>query len=101
MPRQSHNGYIDTLNETGIIGLFSFFTVVINYFINLVRYKEKTFWMWFIIIGLMENVTESVLFSPGGLMTFMFVYSYLSLFVNKLREEQNNAEPKTALAPQR
>ena len=98
LPRQSHNGYIDTLNETGIIGLISFFSIVINYFFNLVRYKVKTFWMWFIIIGLMENVTESVLFSPGGLMTFMFIYAYLSLFVNKLREEQNNSVPETSPA---
>jgi len=99
LPRQSHNGYIDTLNETGIIGLISFFAVVINYFVNLVRYKEKTFWMWFIIIALMENITESVLFSPGGLMTLMFIYSYLSLFVIILKKEQRNGDPETSLAP--
>ena len=92
LPRQGHSGYIDTLNETGLVGLFCFFFIIINYFINLIRYKEKTFWVWFIIIALLENFTESVLFSPGGLMTFMFIYVYLSLFVNILRKEQVNPE---------
>ncbi|MEJ2195056.1 MAG: O-antigen ligase family protein, partial [Ignavibacteriaceae bacterium] len=100
LPRQSHNGYIDTLNEIGIIGLISFFAIVINYFVNLVRYKEKTFWMWFIIIALMENITETVLFSPGGMMTLMFIYSYLALFVNILKKEQRDAEPEIRTAPQ-
>jgi len=100
LPRQSHNGYLDTLNETGIIGLISFFSVVINYFVNQVRYKVKTFWMWFIIIALMENITESVLFSPGGMMTLMFIYSYLALFVVILKKEQNDVEPEISPAPQ-
>jgi len=88
LPRSSHNGYIDILNETGLIGLFSFFAIIINYFVALVKYKEKTFWMWFIVLALVENFTESVLFSAGGIVTFMFLFAYLSLFTNIVRKNQ-------------
>lgn len=89
LPNEGHSGYIDTLIETGIIGLISFLAISINYFVNLVRYKEKTFWMWFIIIALIENFTESRILNTGGLMTFMFLFVYLSLFTNILRKKQN------------
>jgi O-antigen ligase len=95
LPRQSHNGYLDVLNETGLIGLFSFLAIIINYFVTLVKNKEKTFWMWFIIVALIENFTESVLFSPGGVMTFMFLYAYLSIFTNILQKEQINFQSET------
>ena len=88
LPRSSHNGYIDILNEIGLIGLFSFFAIIINYFVALGKYKEKTFWMWFIVLALIENFTESVLFSAGGLVTFMFLFGYLSLFNNILTKNQ-------------
>jgi O-antigen ligase len=93
LPRQSHNGYLDILNETGLIGLFSFLAIIINYFVTLSKYKVKTFWMWFIIIALIENFTESVLINPGGVVTIMFLYAYLSLFTNILRKEEINYEP--------
>jgi hypothetical protein len=56
--------------------------------------------MWFIIIALIENFTESVLINPGGVVTIMFLYAYLSLFVNILHKEQSNAEPETGIARQ-
>jgi len=95
LPRQSHNGYLDVLNETGLIGLFSFLAIIINYFVTLVKNKKRTFWMWFIIVALIENFTESVLFSPGGVMTFMFLYAYLSIFTNILQKEQINFQSET------
>lgn len=101
LPRSSHNGYIDILNETGLIGLFSFFAIIINYFVALVKNKEKTFWMWFIVLALIENFTESVLISAGGLMTLMFLFAYLSLFTNILRKEQNVSESEMAAVYQK
>jgi len=44
--------------------------------------------MWFIVLALVENFTESVLFSAGGIVTFMFLFAYLSLFTNILRKNQ-------------
>jgi len=93
LPRQSHNGYLDILNETGLIGLFSFVAIVVNYFVTLSKYKVKTYWMWFIIIALIENFTESVLINPGGVVTLMFLYTYLSLFTEILHKEENDFEP--------
>lgn len=89
LPNTSHNGYLDILNETGLIGLSVFIVLIINYFIHLLKYKVNTFWKWFFIIGLIENLTESVLLNAGGVITFMFVFAYLSLFANILREERN------------
>jgi len=88
LPNSSHSGYLDILNETGLIGLFSVIAIVINYFVNLVKYKEKTFWMWFIVLALIENFTESILFNPRGVMTFIFLFAYLSLFTNILRKKE-------------
>jgi len=88
LPNSSHSGYLDTLNETGLIGLFSVFAIIINYFVTLVKYKVKTYWMWFIVLALIENFTESVLFTPKGVMTFMFLFAYLSLFTNILNKKQ-------------
>lgn len=89
LPNTSHNGYLDILNETGLIGLSVFIILIINYFIHLVKYKANTFWKWFFIIGLIENLTESVLLNAGGVITFMFLFAYLSLFANILRGERN------------
>lgn len=88
LPRSSHSGYLDILNETGLIGLFMVLGIIINYFITLVKNKEKTFWMWFIVLALIENFTETVFFNAGGLMTLLFIFTYLSLFTNILRKNQ-------------
>ena len=101
LPRQSHNGFLDVLNETGLIGLFSFLAIIINYFVTLVKYKVKTFWMWFIVLALIENFSESVLFTAGGVVTFMFLYAYLSLFTNILHEKQIIVEPEMDLLYQK
>ena len=92
LPRQSHNGYLDILNETGLIGLLSFLAIIINYFVTLSKYKIKTFWMWFIIVALIENFTESVLINPGGVVTLMFLYPYLALFTEILHKEEIELE---------
>ena len=101
LPRSGHNGYIDTLNETGLIGLFSMLAIVINYFATLVKYKENSFWMWFIVLALIENFTETVLLNPGGLMTLMFLFTYLSLFTTILRKEHIIVEPEMDLVYQK
>lgn len=92
LPRQGHNGYIDTLNETGIIGLFFFLALILNYFISLIRHNQKTFWIWFMLIGVIENFTESRLINAGGLMTLIFIFGYFSVFNSILRKDQVDTE---------
>lgn len=101
LPRQSHNGFLDVLNETGLIGLFSFLAIIINYIVTLVKNKEKTFWIWFIVLALIENFTESVLFTAGGIVTLMFLYAYLSLFTKIIHEKQFIIEPEMDLLYQK
>lgn len=101
LPRSSHSGYIDILNETGLIGLIMVVGIIINYFVTLVKHKEKSFWMWFIVIALIQNFTETIFFDPGGLMTTLFVFSYLSIFSNIINKESNVPEPEIATGYQR
>ncbi len=101
LPRSSHSGYVDILNETGLIGLFMVLGIIINYFITLVKQKEKTFWMWFIVLALIENFTETIFFNAGGLMTLLFIFAYLSLFTNIINKEKNILEQEMVIAYQR
>lgn len=80
---ESHNGYIDLLNETGLIGLLLVFSIVINYFYKLNKFKRKNSWKWFILANLIVNILESVLFRGGlYIIEFMFVFAYLELFTS-------------------
>ena len=49
VPNQAHNGYIDLLNETGLVGVLLFIILVINYYLNLGKLKKPFFWHWYFI----------------------------------------------------
>ncbi|MGD8306655.1 MAG: O-antigen ligase family protein [Ignavibacteria bacterium] len=97
LPRSSHSGYIDILNETGLIGLLMVIGIIINYFVTLVKHKKRSFWMWFIVIALIENFTETIFFNAGGLMTLLFVFAYISLFSEIINKERNIAEQEIGI----
>ena len=91
IPQQAHNGYIDILNETGLIGLILFLTMVIYFFMNVNRSEGRFFWKWFFVAALIINIQESSLFRPGILSFVMFLLAYMALFMNILKnnEKQN------------
>jgi len=89
LPNQAHNGYVDILNETGLVGLFLVMAIIINYFFHLVKFKEVTYWKWFIIVALIINLQESTLFRPKILLGFIFVFFYFALFTDLLRDKQS------------
>jgi len=101
LPRSSHSGYVDILNENGLIGLLMVLGIIINYFLTLVKQKEKSFWMWFIVIALIENFTETIFFNAGGLMTLLFIFAYLSLFTNIINKKHNILEQEIDIAYQK
>jgi len=80
LPTQAHNGYLDIINEVGIIGIILFSFILINYFINLTRVKQKQIWKWFIIAALIINITESAFIRPKVVVGVMFIFSYIALF---------------------
>ena len=93
MPQQSHNGYVDIINETGLIGFAIFLIMIVNYFVNLSRLKKEHVWKWFIVPTLLVNFTESTLFRPGIITGTFFIFSYLALFADlKFSREYEIAE---------
>jgi O-antigen ligase len=78
LPRQAHNGYLDILNETGLVGLAIFFTMVIYYLRQLLTNRKFFIWKWFFIAALIINFQETTLFRPNILTGVMFVFSYLA-----------------------
>lgn len=80
VPWQAHNGYIDILNETGIIGLslvIGFFVVHIIHLRRLLEIDRVTFGFHVavFIMFLTFNISETSLFRP---INFLFLISMLS-----------------------
>jgi len=84
LPIQSHNGYLDILNEVGAIGATLFLLILVNYFFNLSKLKVKQSWKWFVIAAIIMNITESKFISPKSVSGVMFIISYLALFKDSL-----------------
>ena len=91
IPIQAHNGYLDILNETGLIGLFLFILTAINFFLNLRKIKTVFFWKWIVIAVLFTNITESTLIRPNIASGILYTFSYLALF-QKLNSTGNYNE---------
>jgi O-antigen ligase len=88
LPIQAHNGYLDIINEVGIIGLAIFLLILINYFVNLAQTKEKQIWQWFIFASLIINFTESALIRPKVIMGVVFIFSYIAMFADISNKEK-------------
>ncbi|MGE5437125.1 MAG: O-antigen ligase family protein [Syntrophothermus sp.] len=91
-PNQAHNGYIDILNEVGIIGLALFVGVIANYFLNIRKLKNPTIFKWFVIVAIIVNFQESTFIRPQVLTGVFFIFSYLALFVQLHKEKKEEYE---------
>jgi O-antigen ligase len=86
LPNQAHMGYLDTINETGIIGFVIMTLMLINYFVNLSKFEGSHFWKWFIIAALVLNLMESSLMSyTRNIVSILFLYSYIALFIETMK----------------
>ena len=92
LPNQAHNGYIDVVNELGLVGFGLFLLMIISYFVNLARYKIHSIWKWFIIIALILNLQETTFLRPGKLINSLIIFSYIVLAVKMYRKD---LEPAT------
>lgn len=81
-PNQAHNGFIDILIETGIIGFGLSLLALISYFSNYIKISKPHPWIIFILIVLITNLQESTILRPGQTLNFIFMFSYLVLFAN-------------------
>lgn len=78
LPTQSHCGYLDLFNETGIIGLVLLLFVLKKLFSSL-KNCHHNIWLWFSIVILVSNFMESTLFKQRTISGSIFILSYLIL----------------------
>jgi O-antigen ligase len=89
LPKQAHLGYLDTINETGIIGFVIVGFMVVYYFITLSKFEGPHFWKWFVVAALVLNLMESCLMSSSRSITgILFIYSYLALFYETMKRSE-------------
>jgi len=91
LPIQAHNGYLDIINEVGIIGMVLFSFIIVNYFTILSRLKRRHIWKWFFISALIINFSESTLIRPKHVIGVMFVFSYFALFSDLIKDKQTDS----------
>lgn len=87
LPNQAHMGYLDILNEIGIIGLALLAALVAAYFVRLAQLSQPHFWKWFVIAPLLFNFQESTLFRLNTVTGVLFTFAYLALHREWLDEE--------------
>jgi len=78
IPLQAHMGYLDLLNETGMIGLSIFVFMVLNYF--RIYFTQGSSWtQYFLVAVLILNLQESTLFRPNIITGVFFILAYLTM----------------------
>jgi O-antigen ligase len=87
VPNQGHSGYLDILNETGIVGILLLIFMVVFYFFNLNKSEKANFFKWFVIAALILNITESTLFVPNMLTGVLFTFSYIALYTEFVKND--------------
>ena len=90
IPQQAHNGYIDIINELGVIGAILFILLLINYFANIKKSAFDHPWVWLIIVTIMFNIAESTILSPRSSTGVMFIFAYIALFVDIIKSKNND-----------
>jgi exopolysaccharide production protein ExoQ len=87
LPNQSHMGYLDILNELGLVGIVLFACMLGAYLWRLQKTTAPQIWVWFVAAALIINTQESTLFRPSVLTGVMFLHGYLAITVDKLKVE--------------
>jgi exopolysaccharide production protein ExoQ len=77
LPNQAHNGYLDMINDLGIVGFGIFVIMMFNYFYQSMITEKTNYWAFIIIAVLVINLQESTLFRTGNLSGLIFIFSYL------------------------
>ena len=105
IPLQSHMGYLDLLNETGLIGFSMFLLMLFHYFRTLIKTDKNNYLKWFVITALFVNFQESTLFRIRLLTGVMFALAYIALFIDQMKlasgiSHDNRAATKKELGTQ-
>ncbi|MEM8488794.1 MAG: O-antigen ligase family protein [Bacteroidota bacterium] len=92
IPNQSHQGYIDILNQTGIVGLGLLVMMALSYIKNTSKLNKKNVWKWLFFGVLVLNFQESVFFRPRHIGHFVFLFAYVAFFTDLLKEQKAKKE---------
>jgi exopolysaccharide production protein ExoQ len=93
-PTEGHEGYLDLLNETGVVGVCLLALMVVFYFRNAARFKDHSnLWKSLLISVLIVNTMESTLFRLGSFTGWVFVLSYLALYADLVQQKERSALP--------
>jgi len=79
LPMQSHSGFLDLLNEGGIIGFIFFLGLTLKYLWLQWKLEIKSLWFYLIIVILIINSQETLLLVPGNLATMLFLLGYIKI----------------------
>lgn len=82
LPNTSHNGYLDLLNETGLVGLIILVLAVIIFFRKSAKSNRVDVGKWFVTAALLLNIQETTLFLQNVITSVAFLLGYLALFVD-------------------
>lgn len=93
-PKQAHNGYIDIFLQSGYIGLVIIVMIFINYFSKYVKISKPHPWVLLILVLIISNFQESTLLRTGQTLNFMFIFSYLLVFINFYKDFLWSSESK-------
>ena len=88
LPNQAHNGYLDVFNQLGVIGLMLFVLMLIRFFKGCTRLKKRKAWVWIFVALLILNLQETTFFRPRHFGHFMFIFTYLAIFVDLVKEKK-------------
>lgn len=89
IPTQSHNGFVDIILETGIIGLTFFVLMVINS-LRKITFNVEIIWVLLIVYALILNISESTLIRPGHPSNVFFYMSFWAISFNKYFLNRSN-----------
>lgn len=85
---QAHNGYIDLLNDLGIVGCIIFIILVVSTFISTIKLSKQSYFIFvffisLIMIILMSNTMETSIMRVNHLYWFLFATVQLMPFPRK------------------
>ena len=95
IPRHAHMGYLDMLNETGIIGFTLFLLILYQYFQLLIKMDRQNYLKWFVFAALLINCQETTLFQARSLTGVMFALAYIALYVDYMKSVPASSEIPT------
>ena len=99
IPLQSHNGYMDILNEQGIVGLILTVLCLLTQLVMVIKMShgdrvQSAFWTSMLLVVIVTNFTESSLFRGFGFQNVFFIFALVAgTSVNRrLREAEELKE---------